>query len=137
MLGLSTRKRVLRGLIGGAGVAVLLSGLATIGRVTMGADAYQRANGSWLLTMVAYFSILPVFGAIVGLCVNLARYWWGAVILGSVGWFLLMMGFVALGSMGDVPLKVKVIATCIVSFLLGGGLGLQRWSVYRQKGSFF
>ena len=137
MVGLPASERARKGLIGGLAVAILLSTLATIGRVTMGAEAYRRANGPWLLTIVVYFSILPAFGAAIGVWGGLMRRWWGAVLIGTIGWFLLMMAFVVLGSMGDLPIKVKVISTAVMSLVLGGGLGLQRWSVYRKKGSFF
>jgi hypothetical protein len=100
----------------------------------MGAAAYTRVNGPWLPTVVLYFAILPLSGAVVGLLFPLYRFAWGAVLLGSIAVFPLIFAFGLLQQMGGMPWGARIIAQAFVSLVIGGGLGLQRWSVDHQKG---
>jgi hypothetical protein len=38
--------------------------------------------------------------------------------------------------MEGMPFGARVVVQIIVSLIMGGGIGLQRWSVDRQKGKF-
>ena len=126
-------KRVRTGLVGGVVFAALFSGLATIGRISMGAARYEVANGPWLPTVAIYFGVLPLAGAIVGALLRLYRFAWGAIMLGFIVVFPLILAFGRLGSMEGMPLGAQVVGSAVLALVVGGGVALQSWSVDRKR----
>jgi hypothetical protein len=126
-------KRVRTGLVGGVVAATLFSALATIGRMSMGAAAYARQNGAWLPTVAIYFAVLPLVGAIVGALFRLYRFAWGAVMLGFIVVFPLILAFGRLGSMEGMSLTAQLVGSGLLALVVGGGVALQSWSLDRQK----
>jgi hypothetical protein len=129
---LGTRAR--RGFLIGFGVAILWSTWATVGRVSMGSAGYASANGPWLHAVLTYLAVLPLVGAVVGLLSRFYRYAWGAAFLGFLAVFSVVVAFglsVPIGNMSRVTL---LLAQALVSAVIGGGVGLQRWSVRRKTG---
>jgi hypothetical protein len=135
MLAMPLRKRVMVGTLGGLLAAVLFSAWATVGRVTMGAVRYERDNGPWLQAVLIFFALLPLSGALVGLLFQIYRRAWGATLLGFIVVFPLILAFGLMGSMRGLPLGVKIAGSALFSLIAGGGVGLQSWSVDRQKGN--
>jgi len=85
--------RILLGLAGGLFFAVCFSAYVTILYAARGPAAFEANDTNYGAVVAVYFVSGTLIGFICGLLLPLARRWWGAMLVGTVGAFIVYVAF--------------------------------------------
>jgi hypothetical protein len=124
---------VLLGLLGGLFFAFCLSAYVTILYAVRGSAPFEAKDTTYGSIVAVYFVSGTLIGLIIGVVMPLTRRWWGAMLVGTVGAFIVYVAFDIAdrgGSLSTFPKACLTVESIAFAITVGCLSGLVLWHVF-------